>query len=545
MYLQIFPPSQSMLGHDGLYRVRNWIFGAWVVLPNLTAALAFVNPHSAYMAQGGFCSLPLRPFWYRLALFWGPRYLIWIYVVYVAVRIYRHVGSEFRVFGHGGASSSSMGASGESSVDRAMKAEKDRRHYTRPSRPLSNPQNENLPGDAEHAPVDVIGVYKKTRISAPEPSHPLPSAGVRRQSTPNWSTSLNEFSFQPGIVPAMSSSTPTSRRGSQQIAAGVFSEDFAPPLYFDRHRESIATLGSKRSSTASQSLPPIVEVEAVPPRSSFQSHTSTNRTVQLRRRAIQRQLRLLFIYPCIYMILWVIPFVANVMNYSDYWAQNPVFVLRMLQLLCVTIMTFMEVVIFSWRERPWRHIPGSDGTVLGSFMWWRFCFDSTWTQSRKTSTAPSCIQGHRGLGDEKSQSQTGILGTLRRWSVSLKGSSPRGSEVSTATPRPTRTVVTHKRTHSGGSDRKHLEAERAHERLALERAEYDLNRRSLQERRVSIISQPVQTTPGRKEWYVFPWASHISELSANYTNTTRFDQQTGDDLLTDKEQQQDEKPYNA
>ena len=77
-----------------------------------------------------------------------------------------------------------------------------------------------------------------------------------------------------------------------------------------------------------------------------------------RRRAIVRQLRLLFIYPCIYMMLWVIPFVVHCMNYSNYWAQHPVFPLSILQVFCMAVMTFCDVFIFCWRERPWRHIPG-------------------------------------------------------------------------------------------------------------------------------------------------------------------------------------------
>ena len=91
MYLQIFPPAHSMLGHDGLYRIRHWVYAAWFLVPNVMAALAFVNPREGYQVAGAFCFLPIRPFWYRLALFWIPRYLIWIYVVFVAVRIYRHV----------------------------------------------------------------------------------------------------------------------------------------------------------------------------------------------------------------------------------------------------------------------------------------------------------------------------------------------------------------------------------------------------------------------------------------------------------------------
>ena len=56
-----------------------------------------------------------------------------------------------------------------------------------------------------------------------------------------------------------------------------------------------------------------------------------------------------------------------------------------------------------------------------------------------------------------------------------------------------------------------LEAERAHERLALERADYELHRRSLQETRSSGIgSQSSPSTPERKEWFDKEIESEVS-----------------------------------
>nr|OQO30483.1 hypothetical protein B0A51_01712 [Rachicladosporium sp. CCFEE 5018] len=52
-----------------------------------------------------------------------------------------------------------------------------------------------------------------------------------------------------------------------------------------------------------------------------------------------------------------------------------------------------------------------------------------------------------------------------------------------------RPSIGHKRTFSGGSDRKAKESEQAHERLALERADYEKQGPSLTERRASVISQ--------------------------------------------------------
>ena len=225
------------------------------------------------------------------------------------------------------------------------------------------------------------------------------------------------------------------------------------------------------SFDGSAALPPIREGERSG--SSTEAGKSANRAMRLRCRAIQRQLRLLFIYPCVYMMLWIVPFAVNCMNYMDYWAQHPIFALRVLQLSCMTIMTFGDVFIFSWRERPWRHIPGSDGTFLGSFMFWKFCFGNEWVQDRRMSKAPSYVPDEKVEETSKSESKAGLLSSLKRWPMGRKRSSPGGSDAgeSNATSTTRRPTVPHKRTFSGGSDRRHLEADRAQERLAMERAE--------------------------------------------------------------------------
>lgn len=528
MYFQIFPTPRFGLGHDGLYRVRKWVYAAWIILPNLSAALAFVNPRSAFNNLGGFCSLPLRPFWYRIALFWGPRYLIWCYVIFVAVRIYRYVGSEFKVFGQERDRSDSLGVPGNSSVDRMMRSEMDRNNARRHSKQLSGFKlGQDEVGDVECAPNDMRGasiVQSETAPATESPNIDLDNY-AHRQLTPNWTTEtgVNTVSKDSTLPPPPSLPYPGSRRESQQIGNGVTAEDFAPPTKKDPsgHRGSVTSVGSKRSSTGASfdtrsGLPSITEGKSAPVNME-ESRPTASGAMRLRRRLIQRQLRLLFIYPCIYMLLWVIPLVVNIMNYTDYFAQHPIFAIGILQLVCVTIMTFADVVVFCWRERPWRHIPGADGTFAGSFMFWRYCFGTVWIQDRRQSRVPSHIPDEKDTDDENLP--TRLLSSLKRWNLNRKRSMPRGSSASGG--RAVRPTMTHKRTYSGGSDRKEMEAERAHERLALERAAYVQNRRSFQERRLSAISQQrAASEKERKEW---------------------FDRQMGDDLFVDQDLDVDEK----
>ncbi|KAK7177547.1 plasma membrane G-protein coupled receptor [Paraphaeosphaeria sporulosa] len=56
----------------GLYPYRTYVYDGAFLIPGIMAGLAFINPHWGYMFRA-FCSLPRRPFWYRLALTWIPR----------------------------------------------------------------------------------------------------------------------------------------------------------------------------------------------------------------------------------------------------------------------------------------------------------------------------------------------------------------------------------------------------------------------------------------------------------------------------------------
>ncbi|KAI9795575.1 MAG: hypothetical protein M1833_006976, partial [Piccolia ochrophora] len=92
--LYIFRPPGS-LREGGVYPYRKFVYSAWVIFPLTMASLAFVNPDDGYASQGAFCSLPIRPFWYRLALAWIPRYIILGVIIGIYVAIYVFVQCKF------------------------------------------------------------------------------------------------------------------------------------------------------------------------------------------------------------------------------------------------------------------------------------------------------------------------------------------------------------------------------------------------------------------------------------------------------------------
>lgn len=530
--LQIFPPKESFLGHDGLYRLRHTVVATWFILPIIIGSLAFVNTGKAFISQGGFCSLPIRPFWYRLALSWVPRYLIWIYVMWVAIRIYLHVGYEFKVFGEEEDRSSSRGIT-DSSAANGQSAQADvsmSMRRTQSSASDAATAEKQAGQDDAVAPEDIISPSMPTTLPALSgPSKQATWNPTRRQSTPNWSlpfggAGIEHMETSAGAGSPRSKSNPSSRRGSKQIGPGITAEDFAPPpplpLTLDRPQGSVSTAESMKSAGAhsyeqSPALAPITEHKTTNSTETTANNVAS-RAMKHRRKAIQRQLRLLFIYPVVYMILWVIPFVSHAMNYSDHFAQHPVFTVSALSVFCQTIMGFCDVLIFTWREKPWRHIPGSDGTFFGSFKFWKVLFNKQWLEQRRKSNAPS---GRLAEDEKRNSSQSGLLNSLKRFSMSLSGKSspPRRSEITLkssappTTPSRVRTAPPpmHRRTHSGGSDRRILAAERAQERLEMERRDFQQHRRSLNERRASVMSQQEQQqTPAtpRKEW----WDRHMS-----------------------------------
>jgi len=472
------------------------VFAIWILFPCFTAALAFANPDGAYQAQGAFCWLPIRPFWYRLALSWVPRYLIWLYIMWVAIRIYSHVGYEFRVFGQERDRSSSTDFSAASSAERGAVEKAVKEHHLRVKSSEKWASDDVAPDDSS-MPGPMLA-----QLEADDPASP--ALNGRRMSLPTWhspfggtSSPKADVSITPTAV-----SNPTSRRGSRQIAPGVVAEDFMAPPGFDltQPRGSVSTITSVpysiNGASVDPTLPPIEEVRGSTSHASSVDTDIGARALRQRRRAIQRQLRILFIYPVVYMGMWLIPFVAHCLSYSDYFAQHPIFPISLLSSFCQSFMGFADVCVFCWRERPWRHIPGSDGTFFGSFVFWK-CYGEEGGWSRRESKAPGHMPSlaEQSQNQSGSQSQAGLLATLRRWSTSRKNSSPNASSVTHSLHRP---AMGQKRAFSGGVTRT-KEAELAHERLKLEREDYGRNRADLDQRRESAVNS-VQAPP-RKEWF--------------------------------------------
>ena len=81
---------------------------------------------------------------------------------------------------------------------------------------------------------------------------------------------------------------------------------------------------------------------------------TTARTLASERQALQKQLRLIFIYPIVYLAMWTPSFCLSSMQYTKKYAQRFPPVLAFIATTCSTSMGFVNCVIFLWREKPWR-----------------------------------------------------------------------------------------------------------------------------------------------------------------------------------------------
>jgi hypothetical protein len=155
--------------------------------------------------------------------------------MWVAIRIYSHVGYEFRVFGQERDRSSSTDMSAQSSAERGAveKAVREHRSQLRSNEKMNDdiaPDDSSMPGPMlTHPHPDDIG----------SPAH----VG-RRMSLPAWHSPFGPNADMSTTPTARSN--PTSRRGSRQIAPGVLAEDFMAPPGFDftRPRGSVSTITS-------------------------------------------------------------------------------------------------------------------------------------------------------------------------------------------------------------------------------------------------------------------------------------------------------------
>lgn len=316
------------------------------------SGLAFINPKWGYMSQGPFCSLPLRPFWYRLALAWIPRYLIAVIILGLAIAIYAHVGFEFRALAH------------------SFQADK-------PSISTTTPMLSVRSAETGSVSMPAMSEYQISQFR--RGSSVVSMIGASRRASVVASVGSQVTDFVNDTTHALAAP-----EGSNTVDRCYM----LPPL------QSYNT-----TSPTHQPTPNKDTKDLPPPESHMQQHLAQQ---HLR---IHRQLRLMFIYPLAYVLVWLFPFINHCFTYSDAFARHPVYWLNLISTICITLMGAIDCLIFSLRERPWRHIAFSDGTFLGSFQFWHH------------ASAPTAGVSPRACAEANPETPVGVV---EGWKGSVK-----------------------------------------------------------------------------------------------------------------------------
>jgi G protein-coupled receptor GPR1 len=338
----VFRPPK-VLGEGGLYPYRLWIYAFWIVLPVLAASLAFTNS-KGYVTGGTYCALPKRPFWYRLGLSYIPRYLIFItiFALYAAISVYVHI--KFKGFSHFSEQDSSSGTHSSSTF--GAKTQLGSFAWT----------NQNVDSRKQSLLAGTQGWELSNRD---------PSQGER----PEWedvsfltAAPLTGFSNREarGIATADFAHAPSSSSSSTHAQTQNLSTrslqahlDSTDPSAAQRKESEVPTLGTNFTGETRISNATAQTVGT--------TGIATTAQLQDTRNAIQRQIQLLFVYPVVYLLMWIFPFVNHCLQYSDYFAGHPPFWLTVAATCSLALQAGADCAVFSWREKPWRRVRRNGG----------------------------------------------------------------------------------------------------------------------------------------------------------------------------------------
>jgi G protein-coupled receptor GPR1 len=326
--LYVFRPPKQ-LGEGGLYPHRYWMYALWVILPTLAACLAFTNPRG-YITSGAYCALPIRPLWYRLGLSYIPRYIIFItiFALYGTISAYVHI--KFRGFSEFSDLSSSSETRSRNSTSE-VKTQQGSSASTTPNvecrKQSTGASTQDQTSWSRNMSHDAKPVWKDVNFITTSPPK-----GV--------STKQSRGITIAGFAPTVSDTSPATRVLEDLVSSQRKEPEIPTP--------GISFSGEPRISSGTTQAARTAE-------------TATATHLQDTRNAILGQLRLLFIYPVVYVLMWVFPFVGHCLQYSNYFAAHPPFWLNVVATCSLALQAGADCAVFSWREKPWRRVRRNGG----------------------------------------------------------------------------------------------------------------------------------------------------------------------------------------
>ena len=290
----------------GLWRWRYYVFTAWFIVPGLLAGLAFINP-TPYVPLVTWCYLPARPLVWRYTLAWGPRYFILLTISVLYITLYIYVRRVYRTIDRN---------QRESSADSEFDSQASSNGESQPAEPgqinLQRPPQSYLQRNRPSIPPQL-------REDPEKESRPSMSAS-NETPTPTSETSTSHQNLLPNEQPAVPAANV-----QRNMSAATIHTDVIPP---SMHNPPTAT-------------------------------RDLNGSFSQRRARIERQMRTLFIFPIVYFIMWIPPFVNHlyqVITFDSNATSLPAgtFVVTVIATVFLPVQGFVNVCVYAIRERPWR-----------------------------------------------------------------------------------------------------------------------------------------------------------------------------------------------
>lgn len=316
-------------GRSGLYPYRRIAFATVVTVSVLLASLAFVNK-PAFVNLGAFCLLPTQHSWTNRALSWIPRYIVVVTVIITYTFIYIYVAcamtdtQEYSRLRHDNASLANVDQLPFSELDSLPPIPCTAHHGLLPRTP-SDGMAQDASGRASAATRVVVRKHRPlSRIYPIHVRHGLsPFTHFRNNKEAN--AFGNSWHAVGGL--------------RQTIPACLLSAAATAPSPYSTELADLDLQGSGHQPAMASDL------------ADFSPMDFGTTDLSIMRGGMRRQLRQLFVYPVVYTVGWLIPWVLHITG-GDKTGRPFGLVLAGLVSLC--LQGLADSIMFLVLEKPWQ-----------------------------------------------------------------------------------------------------------------------------------------------------------------------------------------------
>lgn len=351
---------------SGLDRHRRVAYAIFTVLPLSLTSLAFVN-RPAFTNSGQFCYLPTTRGWTGRAVSWIPRYVIFVALPLSYACIYCYVSVILEA-------SEAVGSGRHDSLS-ASGGRDPRRHSVPPTPPLeyhglipstptpSDDRDREAGGQSRRSSNWTVPFFDRRlrRVSTasmlPTKSEVVESQGMKwilprfgldsaySSGDPDLSTRAGPVVPRRRSVPVTGTVSRTSNVNGDGAPGMAPKSRTASPV---PSQHDITTILRRGPSTETPQTSPSVVLTIT----AFEQTGMTKK-----RDNVRQQARLLFIYPLVYLAMWLCPFILHIMGGED---RHAPFGLVAVSLFSMCIQGSCDALVFCVKERPWKHVvPGT------------------------------------------------------------------------------------------------------------------------------------------------------------------------------------------